>query len=194
MRIAGLFALAILLPITAYAALVNINTADAKLLDTLPEIGSVIAGRIISYRETNGPFTTVEGIQKVKGIGSGSTYAKIAPFITVGGTSVIASSTQSEKPNPAPTSYTSIQTARLDETSARQVEKITSPQANIQTHEEAVIAPTETVEPAAVGAVSPVLPELVPSQNTRASGLFHSPWTLGLLGVIVVAGTAFIFL
>lgn len=85
MRTIGLLTLAVLFPAFALATeLVNINTADATLLDTVPEIGPTIAERIVAYREANGPFATIEGIQEVKGIGSGVTYTKIAPFITVG--------------------------------------------------------------------------------------------------------------
>jgi competence protein ComEA len=54
---------------TATAALVNINTADAAQLDTLPGIGPALAQRIIQYRETNGPFQSIEDIKNVSGIG-----------------------------------------------------------------------------------------------------------------------------
>jgi len=47
----------------------NINRATAKELDALPGIGPVIAARIISYRKTNGPFSTLEDLLKVSGIG-----------------------------------------------------------------------------------------------------------------------------
>lgn len=181
MRIAGLLALAILLPVTAYAALVNINTANATLLDTLPGIGLSKAAAIIEYRTTHGPFVTIEDIQKVKGIGSGSTYAKIAPLVTVDATNAPTI----VQPSLLAPSLNTVQTAKS-------APPIISPKTNIQTHEEAVIAPTTTVEPAAVGAVSLVSP--APSKNIRATGLFHSPWTFGLLGVIVVAGATFIFL
>lgn len=50
-------------------SLVNVNTASQKELESLPGIGEVIAQRIIEYRETHGPFTTVEDLLKVKGIG-----------------------------------------------------------------------------------------------------------------------------
>lgn len=73
------------------------------------------------------------------------------------------------------------------------VEPITSPTKNIQAHEQAVIAPTAAVEPAAVGAASPP-PEAAPAADTRAAGFFNSPWTLGFLGVIALAGGAFVFL
>ena len=48
---------------------ININTASSKDLDTLPGIGEVLAQRIVSYRETNGPFKSIEDLLKVSGIG-----------------------------------------------------------------------------------------------------------------------------
>ena len=48
---------------------VNINTADAERLDTLPGIGPVLAQRIVDYRETNGPFAAPEELLGVEGIG-----------------------------------------------------------------------------------------------------------------------------
>ncbi|TCV94409.1 comEA protein [Biostraticola tofi] len=49
---------------------VNINTADAEdLADALNGIGPKKAEAIISYREKNGPFTNIEDLSKVKGIG-----------------------------------------------------------------------------------------------------------------------------
>lgn len=48
---------------------ININTASAKELEELPGIGPALAERIVSYRETNGPFKNVEEIKKVSGIG-----------------------------------------------------------------------------------------------------------------------------
>lgn len=48
---------------------VNLNTADADALDSLPRIGPAIAQRIISWREENGRFTSVEDLRAVPGIG-----------------------------------------------------------------------------------------------------------------------------
>ena len=48
---------------------VNINTAAAEELDVLPGIGPALAGRIIAYREEHGPFTAVEDLLEVSGIG-----------------------------------------------------------------------------------------------------------------------------
>ncbi len=48
---------------------ININTAPEEELVKLKRVGPVIAGRIIEYRETRGPFQRPEDIMKVKGIG-----------------------------------------------------------------------------------------------------------------------------
>lgn len=62
--------------------LVNINTATAAELETLPHIGPAMAQRIIAYREANGPFQRIEDLQNVEGIGE-TRYKDIAPLITV---------------------------------------------------------------------------------------------------------------
>lgn len=49
---------------------VNINTAAAKELEELPGIGPTLAERIISYRERNGGFASIEEIMQVAGIGA----------------------------------------------------------------------------------------------------------------------------
>ena len=64
------------------ASRVNLNTADAAALESLPGIGPAIAQRIIDYRMANGPFQTAAEIQDVRGIGAGI-YAKIKDSITV---------------------------------------------------------------------------------------------------------------
>lgn len=59
----------------------NINTATAEQLDALYGIGPVLAQRIIQYRQENGPFTSVEELLEVKGIGP-SVLEKIEDLIT----------------------------------------------------------------------------------------------------------------
>lgn len=48
---------------------VNINSADAAELISLPGIGEVTAGKIIQDREKNGPFKSIEEIKRIAGIG-----------------------------------------------------------------------------------------------------------------------------
>ncbi|HWQ84529.1 MAG TPA: helix-hairpin-helix domain-containing protein [Anaerolineales bacterium] len=62
--------------------LLDINRATAGEFESLPEIGPVIAQRIVDYRSANGPFTTLEAIQNVSGIGPAK-YEKIKPLITL---------------------------------------------------------------------------------------------------------------
>ena len=66
----------------ACAVPVNINTATAECLETLPGIGSVKAQSIVAHREQAGPFVTTDGITAVSGIGDGI-YGRVADMITV---------------------------------------------------------------------------------------------------------------
>jgi competence protein ComEA len=50
-------------------AAVNLNTADAAALETLPQVGPETAKKIIAYRDENGPFTSIEQLLEVPGIG-----------------------------------------------------------------------------------------------------------------------------
>ncbi len=54
---------------TADPGPVDLNTADAGLLETLPGVGPATAAAIVDHRERNGPFTSVDGLLEVRGIG-----------------------------------------------------------------------------------------------------------------------------
>ena len=62
--------------------IVNINTADAAELMTLPGIGKVRAAAIIEYRQQMGDFEKIEDIMNVKGIKTGI-FSKINSLICV---------------------------------------------------------------------------------------------------------------
>ena len=62
---------------------VNINTASAAQLDTLPGVGASTAEKIVADREANGPFKTIEDLKRVSGIGD-KKFAALADAICVG--------------------------------------------------------------------------------------------------------------
>ena len=61
---------------------ININRAEAWLLEALPGIGETRARDIIEYRQKNGRFSSTGELMKVEGIGA-ATYEKIKHLITV---------------------------------------------------------------------------------------------------------------
>ncbi|OWZ83938.1 helix-hairpin-helix domain-containing protein [Natranaerobius trueperi] len=63
-------------------SLINVNTANNNLLESLPGIGTVRAQNIIDYRENNGIFSTTDQIMEVNGIGQGI-FSEIKELITV---------------------------------------------------------------------------------------------------------------
>ena len=60
----------------------SLNSATLAQLDTLPGIGPVMANRIFAYRKLNGPFTMLEDLKKVSGIGD-ATFAEISKLVRV---------------------------------------------------------------------------------------------------------------
>lgn len=66
----------------APAGKLNLNTATAAQLDTLPGVGPVTAEKVVAWRTQHGKFTRIEELQEVPGIGP-KTYAEIAPHVTV---------------------------------------------------------------------------------------------------------------
>jgi len=62
-------------------AAININTANLKDLVCLPNIGPVTAVKIYRFRETHGPFRSIEDIKQVEGIGP-AIFAGIRYYIT----------------------------------------------------------------------------------------------------------------
>ena len=61
---------------------VNLNTATAEQLQTLPRIGEGRANSIIAYRDKHGDFLYIEEIMEITGIGE-SIFGSIKEYITV---------------------------------------------------------------------------------------------------------------
>ena len=64
------------------APMVNINSATQAELEELPGVGPVTAAAILKWRSDNGPFTAVDDLLEVSGIGD-ATLAEMAPFVTL---------------------------------------------------------------------------------------------------------------
>jgi competence protein ComEA len=62
---------------------ININIASATELQELKGIGKVLSQRIVDYRSENGPFTSIEDVQQVRGV-SLALFETIRPSITTG--------------------------------------------------------------------------------------------------------------
>lgn len=62
------------------ASVIDINSADKEMLETLPGIGEATAERIIMYREEKGKFRSPGELMNVKGIGK-KKFEKLKPFI-----------------------------------------------------------------------------------------------------------------
>ena len=72
-------------PVSAAAAsteIVNLNTATAAQIASLPGIGPKTADLVVEYRVKNGPFKKIEEVMNVRGIGEKS-FLKIKNRLTV---------------------------------------------------------------------------------------------------------------
>lgn len=78
-----LLALFWMLPLQNAWAEVNINTATQVQLESLPGIGPAKATAIIQYRNDHGPFTSVQQLDNVSGIGP-ATMANLSGLVSVG--------------------------------------------------------------------------------------------------------------
>jgi competence protein ComEA len=63
------------------AGKIDVNTADATLLETLPGVGPVLAQSIVAYRQEHGRFERIEDIMEVSGIGQ-RTFETLQDLIT----------------------------------------------------------------------------------------------------------------
>ena len=67
--------------IAAPASVVDVDRATEAELEALPRIGPALARRIVAYRDSAGPFGSLEALQQVKGVGPAMTK-ELAPRVT----------------------------------------------------------------------------------------------------------------
>ena len=63
-------------------AKININTAGVDELDALPKVGPVLAQRIVDWRKEHGPFSAIEDLDAVDGVGP-KMLETLLPLVTV---------------------------------------------------------------------------------------------------------------
>lgn len=61
----------------------NLNTASAQQLTTLPGVGEKLAARIVEYRQKAGAFKSIQELMNVKGIGE-KNLERIQPHLSLG--------------------------------------------------------------------------------------------------------------
>lgn len=62
--------------------LIDINTAGAPELESLPGVGPALAARILAQRQAKGPFRSVRDLLEVSGVGE-KTLARFAELVVV---------------------------------------------------------------------------------------------------------------
>ena len=69
-------------PTSAAPPAVSLNSADVQELETIPGVGPVTASAIVAHRDEAGPFTSIEQLMDVSGIGP-ATLESIRPYVTL---------------------------------------------------------------------------------------------------------------
>lgn len=95
------------------ACSVELNSASSSQLQTLPGIGPAKAAAILDYRSTAGPFTTVDQLTAVTGIGD-ATLANVRALICVGEEGAEAASDASSDPQAAADATPTVVAATAD--------------------------------------------------------------------------------
>ncbi|MEX2178402.1 MAG: helix-hairpin-helix domain-containing protein [Gemmatimonadaceae bacterium] len=72
-------------PVPTPEAPIDLNRATASELDALPGIGPALAQRIVGFRDSAGPFASIEDVCGVRGIGT-ALAEQLRPLVTFNGT------------------------------------------------------------------------------------------------------------
>lgn len=103
-------------------AAVNINTATKEQLDSLKGIGPTKAQAIVDYRAKNGPFKSVDDLEKVPGIGP-ATMKDIRSQLTVTGATVIEQKKDAPAPATKPAAEPKREPAKADAKAEKKAEE-----------------------------------------------------------------------
>jgi len=76
---------------------VNINSASSPELELLPGVGPSLAGRIVTHRDANGAFKSIDDLLLVRGIGEKS-LERIRPYIALSGATTLKERVPSPRP------------------------------------------------------------------------------------------------
>lgn len=62
----------------------DLDVASAREIEGLPRIGPALANRIVASRDSFGPFLSIDGLRRVKGLGA-ATLERLSPLVTFSG-------------------------------------------------------------------------------------------------------------
>ena len=65
---------------------IDVDAADARALESLPGIGAALAARIVADRASHGAFGSLDGLERVRGVGH-RLAERLAPRVTFSGVS-----------------------------------------------------------------------------------------------------------
>lgn len=102
--------IALLLLIVGAFAAVDVNSADATSLETLPGIGPGKASAIVAYRSRHGPFTSLSDLDNVEGIGP-STLVNLKDLVSFGAKSTVSNPEAALAPTVPPAASAATATA-----------------------------------------------------------------------------------
>lgn len=123
---------------------VDLNTADRVTLEQLPRLGSKLADAIVTHRERQGAFTSVEDLLAVKGVGP-SHLAVWREYLTVGPSVNGDRSPSAHSANPAPVASV-VLNPTLKQASGGQVKPILNKQASADYKHSKLVGPPHLVD------------------------------------------------